>query len=213
MKAIEAAFTERSLQFPLEVVLVLKADNYRKARNTLLSPSEPKNATGWVSLAEEELDDIERIANKDHIARSVFVGPKAHWGLETLPCKNYEDYAELTEPAGYVCIIQGVNPGELYKIWTTACPKNLAVDKLRTRELNNPYNVLHAPNKLVSFYGIIEARYAESFKRFLHARYRDQRRKGGWFELGCTQLKEIRSMGEKALQVIHDPAKERIIRS
>ncbi len=194
VESIEPAFLETDSRFALEIVLVLQVDNKGKAKKALLSPSEPKNATGWVSLAEEELDDIKRIANKDHIARSVFVGPKAHWELETLPCKNYEDYAELTEPASYVCVIQGVNCGKLYKIWTTSCPEKLAVNKLRTRVLNTPRDVLHAP-KLVTFYGIIKAKYAESFESFLHARYSDLRRKGGWFELGCTQLEEIRSMG------------------
>lgn len=196
VKAIEAAFTERSLQFPLEVVLVLKADNYRKARNTLLSPLERKHGTQWIELSDEELRGLKQSALQSRSHGSVYVSPASHWGLETMPTDTLNQLQELPSPAGYVCVVQGVKCGKSRKIWRTSHPKRLAGARWRTRKLNNPHDAITAKHP-IRFTCIIKSDYVKSFQAFLHKRYRAQRKHKTWFKLDDAQLTEMNRLGSR----------------
>ncbi len=193
VNSIEAAFLERSLRFPLEIDLILKVDNKKKVRAELLSPTERKNATEWVNLFDEELGAIRNAASKGWKHRGVYISPKTHWGLETLTCDAYKDYPEIEKPAGYVCLVQGVKPGKLRKIWETLHPKGLAGDIRLALMLNNPHDV-HTATEPIQFKCIIKAEHAKSFQTFLRQRYAVCET-GGWFKLTDAQLQEIRDMG------------------
>ena len=193
--AIDGAFLETGLRFPLEIFLVLEIENMKKAKEALLLPSESKHRTEWVNLSMEELGEIKRSATEAYAHGSVYVNPKKHWGLETLSCDAYKDYPKLEKPEGYVCIVQGVKPGKRRKIWRLSRPRRLGGDKWRTRKLNSPHDLLTA-SEPIRFNCIIKAKYAKSFQDFLHKRYRAHRKRNGWFELEDVQLKEIRRFGK-----------------
>ena len=201
VKSIEAAFLERSLGFPLEIALVLKVDNKKKARAKLLSPNEQTNVTEWVNLSDEELGEIKKVAFRDWKHGSVYVSPKSHWGLETLSARAYRKYPKLKEPAGYVCIVQGVKRGQQYKIWRTEKLEDSGGLFGMSGQLNNPHDALHSP-KPVKFRCIIRSKYAKPFEAFLKERYSPFRRKGDifklddWYKLDAAQLQEIRSISE-----------------
>ena len=75
---------------------------------------------------------------------------KRHWGLNTLSGDSYKDYPELEKPAGYVCLVQGVQPGARRKIWETLNPKGLAGDIRLALMLNNPHDV-HTASEPIQF--------------------------------------------------------------
>ncbi len=195
--SIEAAFLETSLRFPLEIVLILKVDKIKKAVESLLSPSERKNGTEWVELTQEELGEFKQSAKGAFVHGSLYVGPKTHFGLETLPTEGFREYPRLEGDAGYICVVQGVQGvqcGERRKIWSSRQPKRWTRYSWRARKLNSPRE-LRASSMPIRFKCVVRAAHAQSFKSFLHKRYRQQRRKGRWFELGEEQLEEIRKMG------------------
>ncbi|MDE2855486.1 MAG: hypothetical protein OXN88_15045 [Chloroflexota bacterium] len=195
VESIEAAFLEKSLRFPLEIVMILKVDRIKKAAESLLSPSERKEGTEWVELTPEELGEFRQSAKEEYVHGSLYVGPKTHWGLEKLNADNYRDYRKLKKPAGHVCVVQGVHRGKLYKIWETSHPKGLVEDRWQSRELNNLHDMLTV-RKPIEFHVIIKCKYADSFREFLQERYHDRRRHSGWFELKRKQLAEIARLGE-----------------
>ena len=192
--SIEAAFLERSLSFSLEIALVLKVDNKKKARTIFLSPNERKNATEWVNLSDDELGEIKKVASEDWKHGSVYVSPKSHWGLETLSPDDFREYPRLEDTAGYVCVVQGVEPGTLRKIWMNRHPKRLAGDKRLALRLNSPHDA-YTSCEPIRFISIIKSEHAESFQDFLHQRYRAFRKSQGWFELDDAQLEETCKMG------------------
>ena len=193
--AIQAAFAERRLGFPLEVVTVLKVDNKKKAKVDLLSGAEQDDGNDWVKLSDKELGDIKRSASEAYTHGSIYVTPKTHWGLKSLASDAYKCYPKIEKPAGYVCVVQGVKLGKLRKIWTTRQPMRLASSNRLALRLNNPHDTLKAEEP-IRFNCIIKAKYAESFQDFLHKRYRAHRKRNGWFELEDAQLKEIRRFGK-----------------
>lgn len=194
VESLEAAFLERSLRFPLEMVMVLKVDNIKKAAETLLSPSERIDGTEWVELTKEELGEFIKSDKEGYVRGSHYVSPKSHWGLETLEADDYIDFPKLDKPASYVFVVQGVNLGSLYKIWEHSHPKGLMDDRWQSRELNNIHDMLTA-RKPIKFHCMLRCKCAESFREFLQERYHDRRRHRGWFELDDAQLEEIRKMG------------------
>ena len=194
--AIDCAFLETGLRFPLEIFLVLEIENKKKAKEALLSLSESKHRNEWVNLSMEELGEIKRSSTEAYAHSSVYVNPKKHWGLETLSCDVYKDYPKLEKPVGYVCVVQGVKPGKHRKIWKTRHPKRLAKDKKLALMLNNPHDVLTS-SEPIRLKWIIKSEHAESFQTFLHKRYRKHRTKGGWFKLDEAQLREIRNLGKQ----------------
>ncbi len=194
VESIEIAISEKWRQFPLEIVLVLKVDNMNRAVESLLSPSERKRGTDWIELTKEELGEIKQSAKEDYVHGSIYVSPKTHWGLKTLDVDKYRDFPKLEKPAGYVCVVQGVNPGSLYKIWETSHPKGLVDDRWQSRELNNLHDMLTA-SKPIKFYVIVKCKFAGSFREFLQERYHERRRHMGWFELNNRHLTEIKGFG------------------
>ena len=192
-KSIETALVDRALRFPLEIVLILKVDNKKKAKQSLLSASRDRDGNSWVALSDEALGEIKKFATADWQGGSLYVSPKKHWGLTSLMSDNYNNYPELDKPAGYVCLVQGVNPGKLRKIWETLHPKTLAGDIRLALMLNNPHDV-HTSSEPIQFRCIIKAAHAESFQKFLHKRYA-KAETGNWFELTNEQLQEIHNMG------------------
>ncbi len=195
-KSLETAFVDRSLRFALEIVLILKVDNKRKARRVLLSSSGEQDGNEWVALSDDMLGEIKKFATAEWHGDSIYVGPRTHFGLETLSPVDFRTYPKLEDAAGYVCVVQGVKPGNRWKIWSSRRPKRWTRRSWRARELNSP-QALVSSSKLFRFSSLIQAEHAQSFRRFLRARYRQQRRKGGWFELDDAQLEEIRKMGRK----------------
>ena len=194
VESIEAAFLERSLRFPLEIVMVLKVDNKRKAKRALLSPSSEREENEWVALSDDTLGEIKNFATAEWQGDSIYLGPKTHFGLETLATDGFREYPRLEGDAGYICIVQGKKRGKRRKIWSSRHPKRWTRYSWRARELNSPRE-LRASSMPIRFKCVVRAAHAQSFKSFLHKRYRQQRRKGRWFELGEEQLEEIRKMG------------------
>ncbi|MCY3781911.1 MAG: hypothetical protein OXG78_16475 [Chloroflexi bacterium] len=194
VESIEAAFLERPLRLPLEIVMILKVDKIKRAVESLLSPSERKDGTEWVELTQEELGEYRQSAKGAFGHGSLYLGPRTHWVLETLDADNYRDFPKLKKTAGYICVVQGVNPGSLFKIWETSHPKGLVDDRWQSRELNNLHDMLTA-RKPIKFHVILKGRFAESFREFLQERYHERRRHQGWFELDDAQLEEIQKMG------------------
>ena len=196
VKSIDVALAERWRLFPLEIVMILKVDNRRKARRALLSPSTDREKRDWVALSDDMLGEIKKLATAEWQGNSIYVGPKTHFGLETLPTEGFRDYPKLEETAGYVCVVQGVKHGKRRKIWSSRHPKRWTRYSWRARELNSPHE-LHTSSEPIRFKCVVRAAHAQSYKSFLHKRYRQQRRKGRWFELDDAQLEEIRNMGRK----------------
>ena len=194
VESIETAFVDRSLRFPLEIVLILKVDNKKKAKRALLSPSRDRDGNDWVALSDEALGEIKEFATAEWQGDSIYVGPKTHFGLETLSSDDFREYPKLEETAGYVCVVQGVKCGKSRKIWSSRHPKRWTRYSWRARELNSPHD-LRASSDPFRFKCLIRAAHSQSFKKYLHNRYRQQRRKRGWFELDDAQLEEICRMG------------------
>ena len=198
--SIDAALTERSLRFPLEVVLMLKVDKKKKAKEFLLSPSERKEGTEWIELSDEQLGDIRQSAKEEYIHGSLYVSVKTHWGLKSLSDDNYNDLPKLEDPAGYICVVQGVQPGNRYKIWRTDHPNDSGGIFGMPGQLNNPHDALHSAEP-VKFRCVIQAEFAKPFETSLKGRYSDFRRRSDWFklddwfELEDRQLQEICNLG------------------
>ncbi len=191
--SIETALLEQFSHFDLEVVLVLEVDDKKKAKKALRAPAENKDGNGWTELSNEEIGAVREIAQHGNVMKSVYVSPKTHWRLKSLPSENYREYPVLEKPAGYVCLVQGVRPGKLRKFWYALRPKDLAGDFKLKLMLNTPYDAIHAP-KPVRFKCIIEAEHAASFEKFLHKRYAAHETRG-FFNLSDDQLKEIYALG------------------
>ena len=194
VKSIETAFAERTLRIPLEIVMVLKVENQKKAKEVLLPRSEHGDGSDWLELSNEELGEIRLAAAEEYIHGSVYVYAKRHWGLNTLSGDGYKDYPELEKPAGYVCLVQGVKRGKRYKIWTTHYPKRLARNVWLALKLNNPHEI-RTSSEPIKFRCLIEAKHAKSFEKFLLKRYRAYKKRNDWFELDDTQLQDICILG------------------
>ena len=149
-----------------------------------------------VELSFKELGARNNLAVEDWIQGSVYVSPKSHWGLTTLANDAYNFYPKLEKPAGYICLLQGVKPGNEYKLRLTDLPKDLGGNLALALQLNNPHDV-HSASKPIKFRCcIIKAEYADSFRSFLHKRYSEHKKISGWFELDNSQLREICSSGK-----------------
>ncbi|MDE2636005.1 MAG: hypothetical protein OXI30_06535 [Chloroflexota bacterium] len=195
VKSIDSALVDRSLRFALEIVLMLKVDNKKSVRRTLLSSSRRRDSSDWVALSDETLDEIKRLATAEWHGDRVYVSPKTHFGLKTLAPENLREYLKLEEPAGYIYVVQGLKQGKHWKIWSSRQPKRWTRYSWRARELNRP-RTLAASKDPFRFNSVIQAEHAMAFRRFLRTRYRQQRRKGGWFKLDGAQLEEIRRLGQ-----------------
>lgn len=194
VKSIDVALAERWRRFPLEIVMILKVENKRKARRALLSPLTDQEEGDWVALSNESLGEIKKFATAEWQGDSIYVGPKTHFGLETLSPDDFREYPRLEGSAGYVCVVQGVNRGTRWKIWSSRQPKRWTRYSWRARKLNNPQALVNS-SEPINFRCVVRASHAQSFKSFLHKRYRQKRNKLGWFDLDCTQLEEIQKMG------------------
>lgn len=194
VKSIDVALAERWRQFPLEIVMILKVKNKRKARRALLSPLTDQEEGDWVALSNESLGEIKKFATAEWLGDSFYVEPRTHFELETLPTENFREYPKLEDTAGYVCVVQGIKCGKRRKIWTSRHPKRWTRYSWRARELNSPQD-LRASSDPIRFKCLVRAAYAQSFKKCLRNRYREQRRRKGWFELEEKHLQEINSMG------------------
>ena len=199
-ESIDAALAERPSPFPLEIVLILKVANKKKAKLTLLASSGDRDANEWVDLADESLGEVRKLAIADWHGDSIYVGPKSHFGLETLQTEDFRGCPKLDRTAGYVCVVQGVKPGQHFKIWRNDHPYESGGIFGMPGQLNNPHDALHSTDP-VKYGCVIRSEHAKSFEVYLKARYSEFRSKidwlklGDWYKLDEQQLQDIRDLG------------------
>ncbi len=192
---IDKALGLVSLKFGLELVLALESSSIKDVENNMLVLYPPNNESGWLRLSLAQLQEIRNLGSPNSIHGSLYLTPKKHWGLNALCSHTYIDCPRHEDPAGYVCIVQGVKPGNKYKIWHTRHPKKLGGDFRLALMLNNPH-VAKTSRNPIKFSCIIKADQAKSFQTFLKERYAAHRKIGDWFELDDAQLQEINSLGK-----------------
>ena len=182
-----------SLHYGLELVLALESSRIVEVENALSILYPSNDANGWTQLSPTQLQEIRNLATPGLVQSSIYLTPKTHWGLETVQTYDYKELPRLRNPAGYVCVTQGVKPGKKYKIWHTTKPKELAEDLRLALMLNNPHDATTS-SEPIKFGCVIKAEHATSFQDFLHRRYSESRQSGDWYDLDDAQLKEISNM-------------------
>lgn len=193
--SIDSAFVDRSLRFDLEIVLILKVDNKRKAKRDLRLASSDIGENEWVDVSDETFAEIKEFAALEWNRDSIYIGPKAHYGLETLSTDNFRANPNLDEgDSGYVVVVQGAKCGKSMKIWSSRRPRRWTRYSWRARKLNSPKALASSKNPY-RFSCVIKSEHAVSFRRFLCARYRQLQRKRGWYKLDDGHLQEIRNLG------------------
>ena len=106
------------------------------------------------------------------------------WELRNVPVDNYETLPKLQGRAGYVYIIQDIEVSYRYKIGRTNNPQR-RIDMEFGVEL--PFKI-----KLVH---LLQTDDAVAVENDLHQRYAKNRKRGEWFKLSDSQLREIRNLG------------------
>ena len=193
--SIDSAFVDRSLRFDLEIVLILKVDNKRKAKRDLRLASSDIGENDWVDVSDETFAEIKEFATVEWNRDSIYIGPKTHYGLETLSTDNFRENPNLDEgDSGYVVVVQGAKCGKSMKIWSSRRPRRWTRYSWRARKLNSPKDLASSKNPY-RFSCVIKSEHAVSFRRFLCARYRQLQRKRGWYKLDDGHLQEIRNLG------------------
>ena len=188
-------------RFGIELVLALRSEKVNQLKENLstLYPADDEN--GWRKLTSTQLQEIRNLAPHGTVHKSTYVTPKTHWGLKYLPAERYKSLPKLKEPAGYVCVVQGVKPGQYYQIWRTTNLSNEGGLLGIAGRLNNPHDALHA-RESVKFRCIVRSDRAKAFESFLKERYKQFKCKRGliiqdnWYKLAKPQLQEIVSLGE-----------------
>ena len=89
------------------------------------------------------------------------------------------DLPPLTHPAGYIYVIQDTEFSRRYKIGRTNNPE---------RRLNEIRNILPGRSEIVA---IVDTQDAPALEWQLHERYADGRKRGEWFDLSDSQVREI----------------------
>ncbi len=89
------------------------------------------------------------------------------------------DLPKLTHPAGYVYVIHDVEYSKRYKIGRTVYPKE---------RLNAIRAILPGETDIVA---IIDTKDAPTLEWQLHQRFTASRKRGEWFELGKSDIREI----------------------
>ena len=89
------------------------------------------------------------------------------------------DLPPLTHPAGYIYVIQDTEFSKRYKIGRTNNPE---------RRLNEIRAILPGRSEIVA---IVDTQDAPALEWQLHARYAASRKRGEWFDLSDSQVREI----------------------
>ena len=92
------------------------------------------------------------------------------------------DLPPLQHPAGYIYVIEDTDFSKYFKIGRTTDP---------SRRLNDFKVILPFETDVVA---IIETEDAPTLEWQLHLRFAEQRRKGEWFSLSASQVREICNM-------------------
>lgn len=93
---------------------------------------------------------------------------------------NPIDYPPRVKPAGYVYVIQDIDISHYYKIGFTS---NL-------KERIDDYFGVKLPFQ-TEYVAIIESNDARTLEQQLHQRYAESRKRGEWFALSDSQVREI----------------------
>ena len=92
---------------------------------------------------------------------------------------NPVDLPKLPHPAGYVYVIHDTEYSKSYKIGRTINPSS---------RISDIRNILPGESDIVA---IIDTQDAPTLEWQLHQRYADSRKRGEWFALNDTQVREI----------------------
>lgn len=95
---------------------------------------------------------------------------------------NPIDLPKLPHPAGYIYVIQDTEYSKLYKIGRTVEP---------ARRLNDIRNFLPGSSEIIA---IVDTQDAPTLEWQLHQRYAERRKRGEWFALTDTEVREICGM-------------------
>ena len=89
------------------------------------------------------------------------------------------DYPRKDHPAGYVYVIQDTEFSKFYKIGRTNLP---------SRRISDIRNILPGESDIVA---IVDTQDAPALEWQLHRRYAKSRKRGEWFALSDSQVREI----------------------
>ena len=89
------------------------------------------------------------------------------------------DYPRKERPAGYVYVIQDTEFSKFYKIGLTNLP---------SQRIGDIRQILPGASEIVA---IIESNDAPALESQLHRRYAESRKRGEWFALSDSQVREI----------------------
>ncbi len=92
---------------------------------------------------------------------------------------RYQNLPKLKDPAGYVYLIQEVDYSRQYKIGRTIDPKT----RLKQVDIKTP-----GDTKVIA---LLKTKDAKTLEKQLHKKYASKRKRGEWFDLTDTQVREI----------------------